>query len=389
MRPGRVEGVVLLCSPDGVIREVFLDGLGLGSRLAPGRFFSSLVEAASAAEASDFLGAAQETDALVEKRLSVTISAGTTPLFFYGRKTAGGIAVLGGRKPFARKAALEKLEYLGGRNRDITADRVRQPSRKPPAITDRAVHANAKFLALATHDLRNPIAGILAASLFLLDEASGLLDEEHARLLESIESSSRLLLRLIDGLLDVSKIEAGISALSSQPTDLRALIERNLVMNRLLANRRGIRIILAAEASVPPVLGDATRLSEVIDNLVANAIKFSPTGGTIEVRVRLEGNMIVMSVRDEGEGIAEDEVESMFKPFRKRRAGRATAEHGSGLGLAIAKGIVQGHGGRIEVESHPGSGSTFTVFLPISGKAIASQKRRAPAHRVAGGRSTA
>jgi signal transduction histidine kinase len=312
------------------------------------------------------LGAVQETDALVEKRLSVTIPAGTTPLFFYGRKTARGIVVLGGRKPFARKAALEKLEYLGGRN---SADRVRQASSPPPVIADRSVHANAKFLALATHDLRNPIAGILAASLFLLDEASGLLDEEHARLLESIESSSRLLLRLIDGLLDVSKIEAGISALTSQPTDLRALIERNLVMNRLLANRRGIRIILAAEASVPPVLGDATRLSEVVDNLVANAIKFSPTGGTIEVGVRLEGNMIVMSVRDEGEGIAEDEVESMFKPFQKRRPGRATAEHGSGLGLAIAKGIVQGHGGRIEVESHPGSGSTFTVFLPISGKA--------------------
>lgn len=389
MRPGRVEGVVLLCSPDGVIREVFLDGIGLGSRLAPGRFFSSLVEAASAAEASDFLGAAQETDALVEKRLSVTVPAGTTPLFFYGRKTAGGIAVLGGRKPFARKAALEKLEYLEGRNRDVSADRVPQPSSPPPAVADRSVHANAKFLALATHDLRNPIAGILAASLFLLDEVSGLLDEEHARLLESIESSSRLLLRLIDGLLDVSKIEAGISALSCQPTDLRVLIERNLVMNRLLANRRGIRIILAAEASVP-VVGDATRLSEVIDNLVANAIKFSPTGGTIEVRVGLEGKMIVMSVRDEGEGIPEDEVESMFKPFqKKRRAARATAEHGSGLGLAIARGIVQGHGGRIEVESHPGSGSTFTVFLPISGKAIVSHKRQAPAHRVAGGRSTA
>jgi len=243
---------------------------------------------------------------------------------------------------------------------------------------------NLKLLAIATHDLRNPIAGILAASQYLLDEAGSTLLEEHLQLITSIRSSSQLLLRLVDNILDISRIGSGTIELDCRPTDLLALIHQNLVANRLLGLSKGIRINLVAEDCLPEVSIDPSRMSEVIDNLVTNALKFSHPGGEIEIRVARSRNMTAISVRDQGPGIPAEELQALFRPFQRGSPRYHIEGRGTGLGLAIARRIVNRHGGRIEIESRVGSGSTFTVLLPISRK-IRQSKRLL--HGTAGGGS--
>jgi signal transduction histidine kinase len=247
---------------------------------------------------------------------------------------------------------------------------------------------NLKLLALATHDLRNPIAGILAASQYLLDEAPPILTDEQLQLINSIRSSSQLLLRLVDNILDVSNIESGTVELDCRPTDLLALIHQNLVANRLLGLSKGIRINLVAEDCLPEISIDALRMSEVIDNLVTNAIKFSDAGGEIEIRVARRRNMTAISVRDQGPGMSAEQVQSLCRPFKKGSSSHYVEGRGNGLGLAIARRIVNRHGGRIEIESSVGSGSTFTVLLPISRRTGIRQRKRL-LHQTAGGASSA
>ena len=234
---------------------------------------------------------------------------------------------------------------------------------------------NLNLLAIATHDLRNPIAGILAASRYLFDETASTLSDEHLQVINSIRSSSQLLLKLVDNILDVSRIESGTIELDRRPTDLLALIHQNLVANRLLGLSKGIRINLVAEDCLPEISIDPSRMSEVIDNLVTNAIKFSHPGGEIEIRVARRRNMTAISVRDQGPGIPAEQLQSLFRPFRRGSSSYFIEGRGSGLGLAIARRIVNRHGGRIEIETTVGSGSTFTVLLPISRKSGLRQSK--------------
>lgn len=243
---------------------------------------------------------------------------------------------------------------------------------------------NLKLLAIATHDLRNPIAGILAASQYLFDETASTLSDEHLQLINSIRSSSQLLLRLVDNILDASRIESGTIELDRRPTDLLALIHQNLVANRLLGLSKGIHINLVAEDCLPEVSIDPSRMSEVIDNLVTNAIKFSRPGGEIEIRVARRRNMTAISVRDQGPGIPAEQLRALFRPFQRGSSSHYLEGRGSGLGLAIAKRIVNRHGGRIEIESRVGSGSTFSVLLPISRRSGIRQPKRL-LHQTAGG----
>jgi signal transduction histidine kinase len=243
-----------------------------------------------------------------------------------------------------------------------------------------------ELLAVASHDLRNPISGILASSSYLLEDASPRLNADHCRLLESIESASRFLLRLLDGMLELSKIESGNLRFDFQPTEILPLIDQSLLMNRSLAQNKGIRMKVASDGSTPRIIADPSRVCEVMDNLLTNAIKFSLPGGSIEVRVSRRRNMTAIEVGDTGPGIPPNEVERVFEPFRKGRSLGDSGQRGTGLGLAIVKRIVEGHGGQVEVESHVGKGSVFTVLLPNSRRARSPKQPKASTRPlVAGG----
>ena len=238
-----------------------------------------------------------------------------------------------------------------------------------------------RILRMVAHDLRNPLSGILNATEYVLGDAEGLLEENDLKLLQGIESTSRFMLRLIDDMIEISKIESGTLLLDRKPTDLLSLIERILLLNRVVAERKKIGIEVIAPSELPRISLDSIQMYRVIDNLVTNAVTFSSPGDKIMVRVETGDGLINISVVDQGPGIPAHELKTVFKPFHKGQLSNLSKTAGAGLGLAIAKRIVEAHGGQLLLKSQVGQGSTLTVSLPISAHAGRGVMQRA--HRPA------
>lgn len=219
------------------------------------------------------------------------------------------------------------------------------------------------FLGMAAHDLRNPIGAIIAYSDFVLEEAEGLTEEQQG-FLQSIKVSSQYMLELLEDLLDIAKIEAGRLDLELAETDFLALVRDNMKLNAALAEKKGIRLVLAVHERIPRLVIDRLKIEQVLNNLLSNAVKYSAPGTVVTVGLFMSGNAVTVSVRDQGQGIPEDKQDRIFQPFgRVARQGTA-GERSTGLGLAIVQRIVIGHRGRIWVESRPEAGSVFYFTLP-------------------------
>ncbi|WP_437329035.1 ATP-binding protein [Sorangium sp. So ce381] len=235
-----------------------------------------------------------------------------------------------------------------------------------------------RFVGMAAHDLRNPLGVILGYSDFMLmshrrGEPSSLLKEGGVEIVNMIRSSSKFMLSLINDLLDVSMIELGKLNLDRKSTDIVQLVESNVALNMVLAGQKNMKLVVESDEGVPRVEVDVHKLEQVLNNLISNAIHYSPPGTTI--RVRVEGGRggdagggaeVILSVRDEGPGIAAEDLGKLFRPFGRARTVSTGGERSTGLGLAIAQRVVEGHGGRIWVESVVSKGSTFFVALPVA-----------------------
>jgi signal transduction histidine kinase len=220
-----------------------------------------------------------------------------------------------------------------------------------------------QFLGIAAHDLRNPLEIILIYSEFLLEDAAPALREEQVQFIQTIRGSSEFMLRLVENLLDLAKIESGKLELDLERIDLVALVERVVSLQQVLAARKGIEVRCRTEVERLEMVADPVKLEQVLNNLIGNAVKFSPPGSAVDVRVTVAADAVTLSVEDRGPGVPADELDKLFRPFERTRV----REKGTGLGLAIVKRIVEGHRGRIRVESEAGRGSTFHVSLPRRG----------------------
>lgn len=227
----------------------------------------------------------------------------------------------------------------------------------------------AEFVAHISHELRTPLASIREGTHLLLDEIPGPLAPAQRQTLQIIADSSRRLIHLISTLLDLSKMEAGMMTYQIAPTDLYRVAESSIAKIRLLAESRHIQIVVDSPNGGLWMPLDGTRLEQVLDNLLSNALKFSPAGGAVSIRmVRMPQEKIMkIVVSDSGPGIPPEDLPHIFERFYQGRRQRKTAVAGSGLGLALAKKIVEAHGGRIWAESEPGKGATFHVELPLNG----------------------
>lgn len=222
--------------------------------------------------------------------------------------------------------------------------------------------AQIAFLGGVAHDLRNPLAALMM-SVTMLRPGEALPPEPAIRhLFQIIERQLRHLERMIGDLLDMAKIEAGQLALAREPQDARSLL---LAVRDLF---QGVSREHQLEVSTPsaPVLieCDPLRIEQVVGNLVSNAIKYSPQGGTVRVGLARDAGQAIISVSDPGIGISRADQERLFEPFRRVGLAREQVP-GVGLGLFVVRKIVEAHGGRIELESTPGQGSTFRVHLPL------------------------
>ena len=228
-----------------------------------------------------------------------------------------------------------------------------------------ANRAKSAFLAMMSHELRTPLNSILGLSESLAERIHGPLTEKQARYLDLVVSSGRHLLDLINDILDLAKIESGRDDIVLTACGLREICENSLKIVQPMATRRRQTLETTLPGPDLQVRAEPRRLQQVLVNLLGNAVKFTPEGGRLGLRVSIHQNQIHLAVWDRGIGMAADQIPNLFQPFVQLDARLARDYGGTGLGLALVKQLVGLHHGRIEVVSHPGEGSTFTVILPL------------------------
>jgi signal transduction histidine kinase len=225
----------------------------------------------------------------------------------------------------------------------------------------------ARFLSMVSHELRSPLQTITGYLELTLSGMGGTLSAEHAEFVRRARAASEHMTGLVDDLLLASRRDAGQFSLNLQDVDLSRLVYETAQETEILAEDIGVRLLVDVPGRLPPVRADEPRMRQVVRNLLTNAIKFTPAGGSVSISARHSVDRLLIAVRDTGVGIAPEHIDKIFDRFYQ--VGNASPHervHGQGLGLAIVRMIVESHGGAIQVHSMPKQGSTFTVSLPLA-----------------------
>jgi signal transduction histidine kinase len=275
-----------------------------------------------------------------------------------------------GLGPALRNAQLygaiqEKIRQLDAQNKELVKQQ--QELLEKTKEAKKANQLKSEFLANMSHELRTPLNVIIGFSELMLDEVPGKVNREQRQCLNDVLASSRHLLRLINEVLDLSKIESGKVELVMTEFAVTDVMEwlRNTMTPILTPKEQSLDIVV--EEGLPRIYADADRIKQVLLNLLSNSAKFTPIGGSIRIEVIRKGDQCQVSVVDNGIGIKKDEQERIFEPFCQIDNFLTRGGNGVGLGLAVVKQIIEKHGGRIWIESEYGRGSRFNFTLPLLG----------------------
>ncbi len=393
------DGVVLLCDQAGAVLEVLRDDVGITGGRGPGQLLIGVADRQNTGKLLNFLVELKRHGSVLDWEINVIVGDKVTTLHF------GGVVFDEKMMVFAAGSRNGILDIYDGimKINNEQANALRSAIKEQTALTrvqeqkDRALYDEIsrlnnelvtlqrelarknvelaklnklkdQFLGMASHDLRSPLGHIITYSDFLLDELASTLTVEQMEFMSIIRSSSQFMLGLVENLLDIARIESGRLELELRPVDLHALVEHNVMLHRPLAARKQIEITLDRDGDLPPTPVDPDRFEQVLNNLISNAVKFSNPGSAVEVRIKRDGDHVLLAVQDTGVGIPADQIDRLFKPFGKVSSRGTKGEKSTGLGLAIVKKIVQEHNGQIRVESESGKGSTFYVSLPIQSR---------------------
>ncbi len=220
----------------------------------------------------------------------------------------------------------------------------------------------ADFVSLVSHELRSPMASLLGSAQTLRERWRELAPEQRESFLGLIVHETTRLSALVEDVLDTSRIEAGTFSYSFGDVDLVALVRAATAAAESGQDEVAVHAKIAG--TLPTVRGDAERLRQVLSNLIDNAVKYSPAGGEVRVSTRSENGRVEVAVADRGPGIPSEQQRLIFEKFGRAKLGDKT-KPGTGLGLFIARSIAEAHGGRIDVDSAPDRGATFTLTLPL------------------------
>ncbi len=273
---------------------------------------------------------------------------------------AGGVDYL--PKPFKPKEVLARIRsHL---QNQLLAE-------QQQALVDQLSKANAaknRFLGMAAHDLRNPLASIRGLSEFLRDGAVGPLSADQLDLVVTIHGASQSMLDMVNELLDLATIESGELKLHVEPHNLADIVAKSTTLTNMEAAKKNTHVVFAVPAAPVTLSLDAAKIRQVVDNLLSNAVKYSPPGSTITAIVQANPQDATGSfaVRDQGPGIPDGERDKLFKDFSRLSVQPTGGENSTGLGLAICRKIVDAHRGTIVVENLPAGGCEFRVTLPLA-----------------------
>lgn len=225
--------------------------------------------------------------------------------------------------------------------------------------------AKNRLICMAAHDLRNPLVSIRALTNLLRTGTVGPVSVEQRDLLDTVYDASHSMLDLVNELLDASVIEAGELKLTARPASLAAIVAACVRINNATAAEKGSQVVIEA-GSLPSLLAlDEPKIRQVLNNLLGNAIKFSPPGSTITVVTETRWKHCAVAVRDQGPGIPEGEAEKLFKDFSRTSVRPTGGEASTGLGLSICYKIMQAHAGAIRAENLAGGGAEFRITFPL------------------------
>lgn len=401
-----MDGLVLTCGEDGRLGTAQATGAGLPElRPTAGQPFPMLFGADGVGRALDLFTDLRRIGMVLDRPLASPEEPGGT-LFVSGRRDEDGLVLAVARAPMAARAIAERLagtdpalatrlaslwairpaggggvaevasvealfEEMSRLNSDLAnAQRALAKANSELAAGNEQMN---RLMGILAHDLRSPLQAIAGFAEILEQRLEGRLVDDERGCLESIRESGLFMSHLVEDALSLAAVQAGRLRLTPRPTDLVRLVRRNVAMNRVLADGKAMSIDLSVGDDAPREAAiDPAKVEQVLNNLLSNAIKYSDRGSRIRVSVAeaprgadCAAPHVRIVVADDGRGIPDAELGQLFQPFARSGTLGTAGEATVGLGLYICRTIVDGHGGRISVDSAPGRGSTFTVDLPI------------------------
>ena len=223
-----------------------------------------------------------------------------------------------------------------------------------------------EFVSIVSHELRTPLTSIRGSIQLVLGEPGSMPDQEHRGLLQIALNNCERLVRIINDILDVSKIESGNLVLHKKPVNVAELVRQSIDVVSGAARNTSVGLAAKVPADLRPVMVDPDRIVQAIVNLLSNAVKFAPSGSTVTVAATGTANLVTIAVSDEGEGIAPENLNRLFRKFQQVDSSSSRRKGGTGLGLAITKALVEQHGGKIFVDSEVNKGTRFSLTLPVA-----------------------
>ncbi len=223
------------------------------------------------------------------------------------------------------------------------------------------------FVSMVSHEIRSPMNSLLMQLKIIGDGLAGAVTEKQQEILQRASEKILNLNNLVTELLDLSRIESGLIAHEKEHVDMEKLLFEQKIFHSPYAKEKQINILVNCSDNLPLIFANRQNMEEVFSNLITNGIKYSPSGGCITISAATENEYLKLQVSDTGFGIAKEDLEKIFTRFYRVKDSNTRQIHGTGLGLAIVKSIIESHHGKISVKSEVGSGTTFTVFLPLAG----------------------
>jgi signal transduction histidine kinase len=271
---------------------------------------------------------------------------------------AGGVDYLA--KPFRPKEVVARIRT------HLSNQELVEQQKDLVAQLSKANAAKDRFLGMCAHDLRNPLSSIRGLAELMDEGALGPLSEEQKEIIRTIHGASQSMLQLVNELLDVATIEAGHLKLEKAATRIAEIVERAVHLAKIEAAKKSTKVEMVRGETDPVVDVDSNKIRQVVDNLISNAVKYSPKGSIVTVLIHSNAEVAGFAVRDDGPGIPESERHKLFKDYGRLSTVPTGGEKSTGLGLAICRKIVEAHNGTIGAHNVSGRGAEFVVSLPLA-----------------------